>query len=159
MGDRARNLSEALSFLQSNGVFIERLSSIYETAPVGPRQRKFYNLCLKARSEFFAEELLILLKDIENAMGRKKTKRWGERIIDIDILFFGKNDFESAKLTIPHKEIKNRLFVLAPLNEIAPDFKCATLGGSVKNFLKRAPIDVKKQKIKKLEFQTAPFKI
>jgi 2-amino-4-hydroxy-6-hydroxymethyldihydropteridine diphosphokinase len=147
IGGRAGNLSGALSFLQSNGVFIERLSSLYETAPIGPHQRNFYNLCLKARSNLTAENLLILIKDIENAMGRKKTKHWGARIIDIDILFFGQETFDGSHLTIPHKEIKKRLFVLAPLNEIAPNFKNAFLGARVKEILSAAPESVKKQKV------------
>lgn len=69
-----------------------------------------------------ALELLELLQKIETEMGRKKTIKWGPRLIDLDILFYGNKIIKTSKLTVPHKEIVKRKFVLKSLNEIAPSF-------------------------------------
>lgn len=123
IGDRAENIISALSILQSSGdIIIERISSFYETSPIGPSQRDFYNIAVKAHTKLLPADLLYFLKNIESVLGRKKGKRWGSRIIDIDILFYGNSIINEKHLQIPHKEIQNRLFVLVPLKEIAKNF-------------------------------------
>lgn len=122
IGDRRKNIEKALRQLEKNKIFKITISSFYETESVGPKQRNFYNIAGKFKTEFSPLELLKTLKHIEKLLGRTKTYRWGPRVIDIDILFYGKKIFKTKILTIPHKEILNRAFVLVPMNEICPSF-------------------------------------
>lgn len=122
IGNRKQNLEKAITELEKNNVKEIKISSLYETEPVGPKQRNFYNLVGKFKTNLKPKELLKVLKQIEEKLGRIKTYRWGPRVIDIDILFYGKQIIKSKKLIIPHKEIVNRAFVLIPMNEIAPGF-------------------------------------
>jgi 2-amino-4-hydroxy-6-hydroxymethyldihydropteridine diphosphokinase len=138
IGDRAENIISALSLLQSSGyVEIEKISSFYETSPIGPKQRNFCNIAAKAKTGLLPKALLVLIKQAEAILGRKPSRRWGKRTIDIDILFYASKvvNFQFS-LTVPHKEIENRLFVLAPLNEIAPDFKHPVLNKRIGVILK-----------------------
>jgi 2-amino-4-hydroxy-6-hydroxymethyldihydropteridine diphosphokinase len=148
IGDRASNILFALSFLHSNGILIKTVSNIYETSPIGPKQRNFYNICIEAMSKYKPFELLNILKNIEHIMGRKKTGFWGARIIDIDILFIGKTIIKSKKLNIPHLEIANRLFVLKPLCDIGQDFKHPIFSYSIKQLLKIKSLTLIGQKIR-----------
>ena len=147
IGDRAENLMSALSFLQSNGAYISTVSSFYETAAIGPKQRSFYNAVLKAKTQMDPIELLSFTQTIETAMGRKKRARWSPRIIDVDILFFGDEILDKQGLTIPHKEMTQRLFVLAPLFEIAADFIHPVFNKSIAEIIKESPQNIKDQKI------------
>lgn len=122
IGNRRRNIEKALMQLEKNKIFKITISSFYETEAVGPAQRNFYNIAGKFKTEFSPLDLLKTLKQIEKFLGRTKTYRWGPRVIDIDILFYGKKIFKTKKLTVPHKEILNRAFVLVPMNEICPSF-------------------------------------
>jgi 2-amino-4-hydroxy-6-hydroxymethyldihydropteridine diphosphokinase len=148
IGNRAQNLIDGLSFLESCGfAHLQKISSIYETSPIGPNQRNFYNVVAKISTCLGPCDLLCLIKDIEKLMGRKKTIKWGARIIDIDILFFGQKTIESKELIIPHKEIQNRLFVLIPLLEIAPNFKHSKFNGKIDKILKNNLLTLQCQKI------------
>lgn len=147
IGDRAENIISALSFLQSNGVLINKISSFYETSPVGPKQRNFYNITALAQTSLHPQELLIFIKQAEPLLGRKASKRWGARIIDIDVLFYEAQIIKKRELEIPHKEIQNRLFVLEPLCEIAPNLTHPVLGGKIKTILKNN-LTLKNQKVK-----------
>lgn len=122
IGNRKKNIEKALMQLEKNKIFKITISSFYETEAVGPTQRNFYNIAGKFKTEFSPLELLKTLKQIEKFLGRTKTYHWGPRVIDIDILFYGKKIFKTKKLTVPHKEILNRAFVLVPMNEICPSF-------------------------------------
>lgn len=126
LGDRLSNLLFSIDKLKKiDNFIIHNISSIYETEPVGPKdQNNFYNLAVKAEYDGNPNELLIEFKKIENEMGRIKNEKWGSRIIDIDILFYGSLIMESDSLTVPHIELENRKFVLEPLKEIASDFIC-----------------------------------
>ena len=128
IGDARANISEALRLLRESGaVEITKVSSIYRTAPWGYKdQAPFANAAALARTELDPEHLLAAVKTIEAEMGRTKTVRWGPRLIDIDILFYGRQSLVSDDLVLPHKELFNRAFVLVPLAEIAPDL---VLGG------------------------------
>jgi 2-amino-4-hydroxy-6-hydroxymethyldihydropteridine diphosphokinase len=148
IGDRAGNLISALSFLQSSGVNIVKISSFYETSAVGFRQRDFYNIAVKATTRLLPRELLCLIKNIEIFIGRKPSKRWGPRLIDIDILFFADKIINDDDLIIPHKEIRNRLFVLCPLNEISPHFVHPVLNGKINEILKENRLTLKNQKVR-----------
>ncbi|MDR0823300.1 MAG: 2-amino-4-hydroxy-6-hydroxymethyldihydropteridine diphosphokinase [Endomicrobium sp.] len=148
IGDRRENIEYALSVLQSSGfVELEALSQIYETSPIGHKQRDFYNMCIQVQTSLSAHNLLFLLKDIEKLLGRKKAKRWAARIIDIDILFYEQKIVKTNTLNIPHKEIENRLFVLKPLSEIAPNLKHPILNRKIKEILQEKLLTLACQKI------------
>ena len=94
-------------------------SSVYETKPVGPQdQPDFMNQVIAVETELTPHELLYALQAIENKMGRVRTRHWGPRIIDCDILLFGNERIHTDDLIIPHPEMHHRDFVLKPLSEI-----------------------------------------
>ena len=118
IGNREKNLKLALKEL-SEILRIKKISSIYETEPLlYQKQDNFLNIIVEVSYFDEAESLLKNIKDIEKKMGRKATFRFGPRIIDIDIIFFNGQEINDESLTIPHKEWKNRLFVIAPLYEV-----------------------------------------
>jgi 2-amino-4-hydroxy-6-hydroxymethyldihydropteridine diphosphokinase len=149
VGDRAENIVSALSFLQSSlSVNIEKISSFYETSPVGPKQRSFYNVVIEVRTDLTPDDLLLFVKQVEYILGRRKTVKWGPRVIDVDILFFGRKIIDQTGLTVPHKEIQNRLFVLIPLSEIAGDFVHSVLKQKISDILCDKLLTLKCQKVK-----------
>ncbi len=122
LGERQDNCFRALEFLRDRGIKIQKTSSFYETEPWGVKEQpKFINLAIEAETGFSPDELLFILKDIENKLGRTKTLRWGTRIIDLDILFYGDEIIDTEDLQIPHRLLHKRDFVLVPLDEISPD--------------------------------------
>lgn len=123
IGDRPANIRRALELLEARHVLtVTAVSSIYRTLPWGYlEQDVFANACALATTRLHPSRLLAEIKEIEAEMGRKETIRWGPRLIDIDILFYGPHALETPELVLPHKELFNRAFVLVPLAEIAPD--------------------------------------
>ena len=123
IGDRRANLAEAVQGLaQIPTIEIIKTSSIYETAPVGPQnQPNFFDQVVQAEVSCSARRLLALVQGIEQDMGRVRRRRWGERIIDIDILLYGDGMIHEPDLQVPHPQMLARQFVLVPLAEIAPD--------------------------------------
>lgn len=121
IGDRRANLGQALTLLAEDLEILE-VSSIYETPPWGyTDQPAFYNQAAKVGTCLKPLDLLALIQSIESNMGRMPTFRYGPRSIDVDILFYDDLIMSSEALTIPHLQLVNRAFVLAPLAEIAPD--------------------------------------
>ena len=121
LGDREKNLGRALERLAEK-VTVERVSSLYETEPVGYREQSlFLNAVCQCRTHLTAGELFDFVKGIEGDMGREPSFPNGPRLIDIDILFYGDADMEGPELVIPHPRLAQRAFVLIPLAEIAPD--------------------------------------
>jgi 2-amino-4-hydroxy-6-hydroxymethyldihydropteridine diphosphokinase len=122
LGDRKGNLEKALNELLIRGIKILRKSRVYETEPLLVKNQPwFLNMAVKAKCKFEPDELLKLCKKIEKKMGRDfSVKRYGPRVIDIDILFYGSLVFKSRDLIIPHPMMHERRFVLEPLCEIAP---------------------------------------
>ena len=95
---------------------------MFRTKPVGPQdQPDFVNTVLEAETKLQPLPLLLHLKEIEAEMGRTKTGRWGPRVIDLDIILYGSMVLDDPVLTIPHKQMTQRRFVLAPLARLAPD--------------------------------------
>lgn len=142
LGDRRANCREARNRV---GEFprtrVVKESSIYESEPHGNARTWFANSVLELETELAAPDLLKRLKAIETAMGRKRVrgKRWGSRIIDLDILFFDNEVVEKRNLKIPHPEIPNRRFVLLPLSELAPQLIHPTLNASISELLATTP--------------------
>ncbi len=123
MGDKPANIARALAMLEEREVAqLHAVSRIYRTPPWGVLdQGDFANACAIGETSLSPYELLAAVKRIEADMGRAPSRRWGPRLIDVDILFLGDHTLDDPELTLPHKELFGRGFVLAPLVEIAPD--------------------------------------
>ncbi len=124
IGDRLKFLSSAVQKISENeNCKIIRISSVYESKPLGPEnQNDYLNMAIKMETAFDVSGLFDFVKSIEREIGRNKTIRWGAREIDIDILFFDDLIFSGEKIIVPHPEIIHRDFVLLPLKEIDSDF-------------------------------------
>jgi 2-amino-4-hydroxy-6-hydroxymethyldihydropteridine diphosphokinase len=135
LGDRQLNLRQAAAALPES-VRIARASRVYETAPWGyTDQPNFLNQVLEVETSLSPLELLGELKKIEAGLGRQQTFRYGPRLIDIDILFYGSRVLDAPGLQIPHPRLAERAFVLAPLAELAPNLVHPTLRKSVADLL------------------------
>jgi 2-amino-4-hydroxy-6-hydroxymethyldihydropteridine diphosphokinase len=123
VGDPVGAIRAALNALQSRGVAaIRAVSRVYRTAPWGVVDQPDYaNACAIGSTRLAPLDLLDAVKQIERDLGRVETIRWGPRLIDIDILFYGEESLADPRLILPHKELLRRAFVLTPLAEIAPD--------------------------------------
>jgi len=138
LGDRRENCREArrrVSELPKTRVVKE--SSLYESEPHGNAKTWFGNSVLEVETELAPADLLKRLKQIEEEMGRKrvKGKRWGSRIIDLDILFYDNEIVDKRNLKIPHPRLPERRFVLVPLSELAPQLIHPGLNVSVSELL------------------------
>lgn len=123
LGDRRANLQAALRSLRRAGSVV-RVSSLYETAPVGPEQPMFYNAACEFETDMRPRELLRFVQGVEREMGRRRDdERWGPRPIDIDILLYGDEVVDEEGLVIPHPEMRSRAFVLVALAEIASEVR------------------------------------
>jgi 2-amino-4-hydroxy-6-hydroxymethyldihydropteridine diphosphokinase len=131
LGDRAGHLDAAVEGLRALGPTV--VSSYHETAPVGPPQPDYLNAAAVVECDITPEELHAVAKRLEADAGRVRTPgdRWGPRTLDVDLLLCDQLEIESESLTIPHPGIAERLFVLAPLVEIAPDWVVPGSGRTV----------------------------
>ena len=127
LGDPAATIAKALATLGARGhVRIDRVSSLYRTAPWGPvSQPDFANACALGATDLAPRALLAEIKLVEAALGRVSGERWGPRVIDIDILFYAGQSVEAPDLVIPHQSLFERAFVLVPLAEIVPNLVIA----------------------------------
>lgn len=144
--DPKSQIKRALTALNNNKVTeLIASSSFYESKPLldmpGPN---YINAVCKIQTELTALDLLNLCQEIEESQHRVRDVKWGSRTIDLDILLYAQQVILSKRLTIPHTEIMNRAFVLAPLFEIEPTIKVPLLG-SIQSLLDRInKLDVKK---------------
>jgi 2-amino-4-hydroxy-6-hydroxymethyldihydropteridine diphosphokinase len=123
VGDRVSHLRAAIELLGDSGVEVEAVSSTYETEPVGEvlDQPDFLNAAVRIRTELEPEALLDRCKAIEIEQGRMMAgPRHGPRPLDVDLLLLGDLELETDRLTLPHREVSSRRFVLVPLLELDP---------------------------------------
>ena len=124
IGERRDHLSAAVAELPAHGVEVLASSAVYETEPVGLvlDQREFLNACLRVRTSHDPEALLDACKAVERVIGRESGgPRHGPRVIDVDVLLLAELEYASPRLTLPHREVRSRRFVLVPLLELDPE--------------------------------------
>lgn len=142
-GPPARVVRAAADALRDLGS-LEALSAIVATPAMGPAGRGFANAVAVLSSELDPEEMLDALKRIERVFGRRGGRRWGPRVLDLDIILWSEGAWAGGP-TIPHPAYRQRLFVLAPLAEIAPGWRDPLSGLTVRQLLHRlaraAPVD------------------
>ena len=127
----ALQVGEAIKQLAaSNGIDVLRTSSLYRTPPWGDEQQDdFVNAVVQIETRLDPLELLARLQSIEKTMGRSRgARRWGPRIIDIDVLLYGNQQYKSDVLEVPHARMHERAFVLMPLVELEPGLEIPGLG-------------------------------
>lgn len=135
VGNRENYLNAAIEKLNAcRGIKVKKVSDFIETEPYGGvAENKFLNCAAEVETYLTPRGLLNAIHGIENACGRVRTVRWGDRTLDIDIIFFGKEIISENDLIVPHPEYSRRDFVLAPLKQIAPDFVCPVLKKPLKS--------------------------
>jgi len=136
LGDRKDFLRQARLAVENQIGTITAASRLYHTQPWGlSEQPDFLNQALEVQTLLAPFEVLEAIQRIEKAMGRTKKKHWGERIIDLDILFYEGEVIETERLVIPHPRVQDRNFAMAPLAEIAPDLRHPVLGKTIETLL------------------------
>lgn len=124
LGDRERNLREAIARIDSEECRVVAVSSVVETEPVGETEQpvpNYLNCTVEMETTLSPLEFLDRTQAVEREGGRTPTFRWGPRTIDIDILLYDSLSIASERLTIPHARLRERAFVLAGLAELAPE--------------------------------------
>lgn len=140
LGQPVQTLTELLERLQQVPELEHiKCSSFYRSAPMGPQDQPDYvNAVLYAQTPLAPLALLDLLQSIEDEFGRVRSRRWGARTLDLDLLLFGDLSLQHPRLTVPHPGLTERDFVLVPLHEIAPDLNLPD-GRSISSLLAHLP--------------------
>ncbi len=135
LGDRKNYLDQAVRKLsETRGITVKRRSTYIETEPVGGvAKNKFFNAAVEITTYLTPHTLLTEINRIEAECGRTRTVKWGDRTLDIDIIFYGNEIINDKDLIIPHPEYTKRSFVLAPLKAIAGDYYCPILNKRVRD--------------------------
>ena len=140
LGDRAKNLREAIAALPEAGIDVTGTSSVYETEPVDYLDQPwFVNMVAEAETDLAPAALLQSLRGIETQMGSTKLIAKGPRLIDMDILLYGGEVIDTPDLQVPHPRMHLRRFVLEPLAEIAPNVRHPISGLNVLEMLAQTP--------------------
>ncbi len=159
LGDRLENIKRAVDLLKTKKIKIVKESSVYETEPLEYKKnlknkvkkvsmkKWFLNSVIKIKTVLSARELLGACQEIEKELGRKKTLKWGSRIIDIDILFYGNEIIKEKKMVVPHSQAYKRGFVLFPLAEVSSGFVHPVLKERVSTLLARLEDNLKIYKV------------
>ncbi len=136
-GPPAATLKAAIEALGERGIGIEAVSGIRLTPALGPAGRSFANAAVLATADLDPLELLAELKHLEISFGRRGGRRWGARVLDIDILLWSEGPFEAPGLVIPHPAMRERAFVLDPLAELVPAWRDPVSGLTVRQLRTR----------------------
>jgi len=132
LGDRQGYLQKAIDLIETELGSVAKKSSIYETEAWGKTDEPNYlNQVVQVNTTLSARQVLENILQIETKMGRVREEKWGSRIIDIDILFYGPDIINEPGLIVPHPELHNRRFTLEPLSEIVPDLEHPILKKSI----------------------------
>lgn len=123
LGDSQRTLESALKTLSNTpGIQLQVQSPIYRTVAVGPPQPDYLNACALFATTLEPAEFLETLLKTETQFGRVRRERWGARLLDLDLLLFDDLILHQPNLEIPHPRMRERAFVLVPLNDIVPNW-------------------------------------
>lgn len=156
LGDRESYLQLGIDTLKRDGICIDRVSSNYETKPMGyTDQDDFLNACVSIRTLLTPQELLGVCHEAEIKAGRERIIHWGPRTLDLDIICYDSLVLNTEELTIPHPQMHLRRFVLEPMEEIAPGWKHPIIGETVSRMLELLPSDDMRKSefdLKNLEF-------
>ena len=128
----------AVAALAAAGLRVTAVSRIRATAPLGPGGRRFANAAVAVTSDLPLVQVLRIIKAIERDFGRRGGQRWGDRVLDLDIIGAGRQIVRRKGLNVPHLGVADRRFVLDPLNDIAPDWRHPLTGLSVRQLRARA---------------------
>ena len=140
IGDREANLKRACELIRDEVSTDITQSHLYETAAWGKTdQAAFLNQAIMIQTDTEPLVLLTLLKNIEKKVGRVDTEKWGPRVIDIDILFYGSEIIQAPELQVPHPYLPVRRFALLPMAEIAGDLMHPVLKKTIEELLKLCP--------------------
>ncbi|HNX28841.1 MAG TPA: 2-amino-4-hydroxy-6-hydroxymethyldihydropteridine diphosphokinase [Syntrophomonadaceae bacterium] len=152
IGFKRQNIERAVKLIgEIDGISVTKISSFYETEPWGKKdQENFINAAVEIVTDISPVRLLKELQKIEIKMGRQQLEKWGPRIIDIDILLFGDEVLDGPELTVPHPYMRERLFVLIPLEEINSAIRFPDDGMDIKEVLTRVIAREGNQKIIKI---------
>ncbi len=137
LGNRLRNLQNAIFLLDAEVGRIPLVSKVYESESWGFDADSFLNACVVAETYLTPQEVLGKIHSIEKKLGRERSleKGYASRTIDIDIIYFGKEVLQTNELTIPHPNLEKRKFVLLPLANIAPQFYHPILDKDTRNLI------------------------
>ncbi|HMK55169.1 MAG TPA: 2-amino-4-hydroxy-6-hydroxymethyldihydropteridine diphosphokinase [Dissulfurispiraceae bacterium] len=136
LGDKEGYCRDAVERMAPEGVRVRKISRPYCTKPWGVEDQPYFvNMAVEAETDLSPELLLSALKKIEIEMGRQAGERWGPRLIDLDILFYGDSIISLPELEIPHPLMHKREFALLPLLEIAPDLLHPVLKASIRQLV------------------------
>ena len=152
LGTPEENCTKAIEKISSTkDIKIISKSSFYQTEPIGGVQQDwFVNSAIKIKTNLSPTHLLSALLNIESAMGRTREEKWGPRLIDLDLLFYGNLILGKKGLTLPHPEIQKRKFVLIPMSEIAENLVHPTLKKTIKTLLQESSDETVVKKLKSL---------